>query len=978
MNTIAHAALGDSLWTINRKALERVRWFHIFCDSHTGESDNADVPRPTKRLALADLLNPITVSPSPGDSNPSTLTIEQSMSLMDLHGASPSTDRPGTRLAEFGSGTLEESSEMTAQPFDESSTRTNHSPPSPNNDYVLIEPSDPISIEPASESALDQSDLISINYAQLEDARANESWTEGDGGITDDMNMEIGGKDMVERDRDTERGSDSETEETEEDEDSEEEKRRRRTAKACQKRQAPAKAGSSRSTVHARMLNEQVDNGTFKADQKRLDRMKKTLSGLDPNAEIDESTCKAIRHPRCGKTLQMRTAYDLKNFRTHLKWCGPEADAKRKSAEHGVSKKSAQAKSKRGAGMRSITTYMKPAVQGSAVASGMTATTIVVIPCIGIAPEIEPLVETMLSRTMALGGGGRAVPDIAQDKYGDLYKNLSRKRQRDVRAINKSEWKWRNDHNDQSVHSVHCSGVLKLTIPIGSSSANQEPRAMACAACLGLLNLKQFKNALRVPMKADGNLKHIPHIFRGTTLGKLYAKIEGLKDLMTGDKPLVRYVNGVLSGKINNELFMGMLQALALEHDRVEQGKGMQNFRFHPTYYEFLHILRILSPQAFRFLGDHLPTCSERSLRYNEARQPRFPIGITERTFSLLIEHINMIDYNGPVCLCVDDTKLHPALRPFYDKDDDAFYILGCAGEPLRVADPDRLDEYIQDANQKKAQKLRLFCIQIPVPKVQPIIVAALSISNNANASELFPYSKRLITELISRGVHVAGYATDGATTERSVADLLDSEAPKHTTYTIPHPQSSHPAIQVSVPCFGPHGEEIPVVPLQDSKHGRKTYRNNAHSGSRLLVLGNEVMMHVHLRRVAFSGGPLFRRDVEEMDKQDDDSAERAFAEKVISWLSENHREQHLGAIIYLFIFGELVDAYQNREIAHAERVGMVLRTYFFVEAWENFLDAAGYSKTKHFLSRQACDIARRLVTGFLHQETVKRPYAGV
>ena len=37
--------------------------------------------------------------------------------------------------------------------------------------------------------------------------------------------------------------------------------------------------------------------------------------------------------------------------------------------------------------------------------------------------------------------------------------------------------------------------------------------------------------------------------------------------------------------------------------------------------------------------------------RINRARQPRFPIGIQDRSFELAMEHLKRLEYNGPLGL---------------------------------------------------------------------------------------------------------------------------------------------------------------------------------------------------------------------------------------------------------------------------------------------------------------------------------------
>ena len=65
---------------------------------------------------------------------------------------------------------------------------------------------------------------------------------------------------------------------------------------------------------------------------------------------------------------------------------------------------------------------------------------------------------------------------------------------------------------------------------------------------------------------------------------------------------------------------------------------------------------------------------------------------------------------------------------------------------------------------------------------------------------------------------------------------------------------------------------------------------------------------------------PLYIRDVEKLDRQDDNAAARFFSAATLQHLVQKE-SQDLGLIVYLFIFGELTDACQNRFIPHSERI---------------------------------------------------------
>lgn len=167
---------------------------------------------------------------------------------------------------------------------------------------------------------------------------------------------------------------------------------------------------------------------------------------------------------------------------------------------------------------------------------------------------------------------------------------------------------------------------------------------------------------------------------------------------------------------------------------------------------------------------------------------------------------------------------------------------------------------------------------------------------------------------------------------------------------------------------------------IQDSKHALKTFRNNLFSGARLLALGNFTAIYNHIREIATEDGtPLYKRDVEKLDRQDDNAAARLFSADVLQFLTDNHPD-YAGEIVYLFIFGELVNAYQNRSITHAERLKLVLRARYFLDAWETFLDNTEYKHSQYFLSREAIDIARIVIEGYIslvliHRDHLPNPF---
>jgi hypothetical protein len=243
-----------------------------------------------------------------------------------------------------------------------------------------------------------------------------------------------------------------------------------------------------------------------------------------------------------------------------------------------------------------------------------------------------------------------------------------------------------------------------------------------------------------------------------------------------------------------------------------------------------------------------------------------------------------------------------------------------------------------------------------------------MAIPNSLTAENLFHYTEDILWGLAACNIWVVSYVCDGTETERQVQRLLVSRADR-TLQTVISNDEGYPALKLSIPVLN----EQPIVMIQDSKHALKTFRNNLFSGARLLTLGNFVALHQTIRDIAFEDrSPLYRRDVEKLDRQDDHTVTRLFSAATLEYMTSNHPSR-VGEIVYLFVFGELVDAYQNRRIPHADRIRMALRANYILDLWEIYLQQTGYSQSQYFLSREAADIARILVQGLLSLIVVHR-----
>lgn len=171
------------------------------------------------------------------------------------------------------------------------------------------------------------------------------------------------------------------------------------------------------------------------------------------------------------------------------------------------------------------------------------------------------------------------------------------------------------------------------------------------------------------------------------------------------DNPCVVYVKGVLTGKYKSAVFPGMIAAFVTLEGKREHGVGKQNFWYAPGFNEFMLILRSHGRHVYEYVAKHLPMMEDHSIlwvvnlavvyialiphqrKFNELRVPRFPVVICPQSFNLVHDHLMKLAYTGPVGLSCDDTKLSPALQPYWDQVTKCHFILGGSSDPIQVPD---------------------------------------------------------------------------------------------------------------------------------------------------------------------------------------------------------------------------------------------------------------------------------------------------
>ncbi|KAJ7202518.1 hypothetical protein GGX14DRAFT_330575, partial [Mycena pura] len=196
------------------------------------------------------------------------------------------------------------------------------------------------------------------------------------------------------------------------------------------------------------------------------------------------------------------------------------------------------------------------------------------------------------------------------------------------------------------------------------------------------------------------------------------------------------------------------------QKDRVARGVGSQNFLYTPEWDEFIHIIRIHSPRAFQFISRHFPARTERSIR--QAKQPKMSMELCDRSFTLAKSYLDSIGYEGPVAVACDDSKLFAGLRLHYDAEKGSNVLVGAVGGPILVPDAAAVTRVLHDESVVNGTKLRLWTLQVPLPQMLPVVVAALPIPESLRVPALLEMHKTVIYGLLDHDIHPISYGCDG------------------------------------------------------------------------------------------------------------------------------------------------------------------------------------------------------------------------
>ncbi|KAF7371887.1 hypothetical protein MVEN_00046000 [Mycena venus] len=716
------------------------------------------------------------------------------------------------------------------------------------------------------------------------------------------------------------------------------------------------KGGQSNSARHDRVVAILIRYGLYRGDQKRLRKLEKECKkdDGDPNPGLDINNPKQVVCSRCKQPVQLQAVYQAGRFRDH--WL------------KGTCLKPA-------APNKSISAFFKPAN----APSEMLAAKPRVKPaeftkfCPGLTGAIHPRIDYYIENCPSAGAGARHINVYVKQLYETARgivsitdSELSEQDRAKAYQQQRLDRTWRIETSPQhaAVVATHC--LVQFTV---RSQRELNDPTLVCTPCEAVYSSREFRNAINHNRdKTHAQMKCTPKIYSNPIQARLMAKYHGLEEFLGKRSDLNvfhRFAIAVGEGQFkNNQVFLGLVESTQLALERNVRGVGLQNFKYPPAFQEWCAMIHSLSPRTYRNMAQHFRVESERSIKHRASQRPRFPIGITPASFEHLATYLKTYGYpaNHPLCLSVDDTKLLPAMHPLYDGPEKCWYLIGLPGEKqLKVTSPEEL-ERLMDQNHSPATKLRLWAISIPFAGVPPLAFAILPISSTIKAPQLVVHHIAAMNGLVERNYRFISNVADGAAVERDCQARVAAKS-KTIRHTIP-PPSHFAEPTILVPLYDFRGNIF--INTQDAPHARKTGRNNIFSGARGLVLGDFTVHYKQLLDLATAvdNPPLYDRDVIKADKQDDNAALRVFSAASLKKLTEN--VENLGLIVFLFVIGELVDAYESRSMTHALRAKAVLRARLFFSTWKLFLDKQGYLQARYYISSAADKIYDMLIDGLL------------
>src|ERR1044071_7984558 len=149
------------------------------------------------------------------------------------------------------------------------------------------------------------------------------------------------------------------------------------------------------------------------------------------------------------------------------------------------------------------------------------------------------------------------------------------------------------------------------------------------------------------------------------------------------------------------------------------------------------------------------------------------------------------------------------------------------------------------------------------------MMVAMIPTKGNEGAEQIAYLIRQIIEMAHMANLNILSFGADGARSEFNAQTIISNETSNLLEY-----KDLFYKIHFKAPIYN----DKPFIRVQDPKHAKKTTRNQLFSGAKLLSLGIDTARYDQLYQLAHRDEhTLLKRDVLNVDKQDDGAAYRMF-----------------------------------------------------------------------------------------------------
>ncbi|KAI7944157.1 hypothetical protein MJO28_011685 [Puccinia striiformis f. sp. tritici] len=531
--------------------------------------------------------------------------------------------------------------------------------------------------------------------------------------------------------------------------------------------------------------------------------------------------------------------------------------------------------------------------------------------------------------------------ELTQEEFQELLQTLELK----------SRWIIRRHEATAGIFSSKCERLVD--VPPSTESK------VVCSQCLLLKDDNSLIKAINREYATGDTVKYIPAVLMERDL--FFAKLVHFEELQqlhsslephstAGDNSFwttlaVHAKHGLFD---QMHAFQGLVKSVATRAEREAAGKALNGMHFDSYFDSFLTTMAAMSPAAAKYFRDTFHGRSLRSMRHQRQKNGgQIDDGIVLTNFERVAGYIKALGYTGPLALASDQTVCVKSLRSHNG------HLIGAQGGDVAFSTLEEISELVKKitTTDQLCSKVRLYTIQVPLPKVPSFVVALIASYDKETAEEIAASHISVLNFCSKVGMSIVSIGSDGAATEIAALRFLQNSVNQHLSF-----HKADAGISIQVPLMG--NPQRPVVPVQDPKHACKTAANQILSGARLLSFGKFHLNISHLVALLGQSSPLYAGDVLNCDKQDDGRAYRTMNWETLE--ASLQSPQHTGLAIYLYLFGELTDAWLSPTMDHLDRIRSAWTCIFFMQFWHHSINDQSnplMSIARNGISRQSYEI---------------------